>query len=106
MYIEPWLLATVAFFSVGMAWSSIARGRTIDCLAGCYVDLREHLSRAHEAALYDVVEGTPLEVADEDFRAVLRERSRLHEIALARTGQKFPHVSAAGLFERELGNQI
>ncbi len=38
MFVDASILFMLVFFAIGMTWSSIARGRTIRCLKGCYYD--------------------------------------------------------------------
>lgn len=102
MYVDAWILFALFFFALGMAWSSVARGRTINCLMGCYWDLLNTVSDAHNKALLDIADGRDLDAVGRDLERAVSERLPLHKKALARTGERFPHPSSVSRFEQEL----
>lgn len=102
MFVEPWLLLFLAVIAVGMSWSSMARGRTINCLMGCYWDLLNTVSDAHKRALLDIGDGKDLRTVEAELEDAVARRLPLHAKALERTGERFPHPDAVLRFQREL----
>ena len=102
MYLDfAWLIGW-GIATLGFAWSSVARGRTINCMMGCYRDLLHTTFDELTLAMLDVEDGKPPGQAADELRSKINARLPLHKKALAQTGETFPPVGSLESFRREL----